>query len=56
MKKSTEENKFFQAGSACVDIFNDYSEDEVIDLPPSVIFAWKVGQELTEIMKGDQNG
>lgn len=33
-----------EASGACIDIFNDYSEDEVKLMPPSVVKAWEVGR------------
>lgn len=37
------------ASSACIDIWNDYSEEEVIRMPPSIQSAWRAGAGLARV-------
>lgn len=32
----------------CVDIYNDYDDEEIESFCPAIITAWGIGQELTQ--------
>jgi len=38
----------------CLDIFNDFSEDEIKKLPASIQRAWNVGKEISNQMPIDK--
>lgn len=40
------------AGSACLDIYNDFSEDEVNKMSPAIQRAWRTGRDLSNTELG----
>ena len=37
-----------EAEQACIDIFNDYSEQEMAPFSPALVKAWEIGRDLLE--------
>jgi len=37
-----------EAEQACIDIFNDYSEEEMYPFSPALVKAWCIGRDLLE--------
>ena len=35
----------YRAADVCINIFKDYSEEEIKHLPPSIQRAWEIGKE-----------
>ena len=46
----TLEQRRIQASNICIDIFNDYGEEELEDVHESVAMAWQIGKEITELV------
>ena len=38
---------------ACIDIFNDYSWEEMEPFSPALVKAWKIGEYLIEVKEND---
>lgn len=38
---------------ACIDIFNDYSSEEIESFSPAIISAWGIGETLTNTLNNE---
>ncbi|CAH9012358.1 hypothetical protein VP424E501_P0039 [Vibrio phage 424E50-1] len=39
-----------EAAEYCVDVFKDYTVEEITKMPPSIQNCWDVGQKLAEVV------
>jgi len=47
----TLEQRRTQASNICIDIFNDYCEEELSTMPGTIARAWQIGKEITELLE-----
>jgi hypothetical protein len=42
-----------KCGDACVDVYRDFDEDEIKNMPPSIQCVWEAGKMIVEYMESN---